>query len=354
MPCGWPCHVKRHSYVSTRRAYRIPSSSRWLRYDDLIAPRLGSGNRQLQLIWQAPAGAPLLSVDTVREMFATQQQIYELPITYGGEVYTWRDICWKDARGMCRTAGVLSFFGDDPATFEAVAARGEAAFRAALSSDSYPSGQPAGSRAFYKPTRGGQGRVLDAELAYWVRARLRSPVSATSRLPLPHAQRWRPELDALYARRLTRALTQSRPQGSSIAPSADTGLVEEATFALEDLLTGAAFGRSLKRTRVFFDMPNSIDNAIGESVGGDAPFIAVAVAVICAFVVLALFVRDRVFTRTSLAFCGIASVCLSISATFGFSVLIGIPFTSLSQILPFILLGIGVDDLFVLVRAAPA
>lgn len=143
-------------------------------------------------------------------------------------------------------------------------------------------------------------------------------------------------------------------QATTIAPEVSTALVEEATFAIEDLLTPAAFPDSLAHTRVFFDMPTSIDNAIGESIGGDAPFIAVAVFVICIFVVLALFVRDRVFTRTSLAFCGIASVCLSISSTFGFSVLIGIPFTGLSTILPFILLGIGVDDLFVLVRPHPA
>ena len=70
----------------------------------------------------------------------------------------------------------------------------------------------------------------------------------------------------------------------------------------------------------------------GESVGGDIPLIAVAVAVISTFCVLALFVRDRVANRTSLALLGILTVCLSISAGFGLSLYLSIPFTTLSQV----------------------
>lgn len=85
-----------------RRHRRIPSSSRWSRYDDFIAPRLGTGNRQLQMIFEpkGDTGTALLSADALREMFAVQQQIYDVPITHDGTVYKWRDLCWKDAQGV--------------------------------------------------------------------------------------------------------------------------------------------------------------------------------------------------------------------------------------------------------------
>ena len=44
-------------------------------------------------------------------------------------------------------------------------------------------------------------------------------------------------------------------------------------------------------------------------------------------------------------------VLFAIAAGYGLSMLLGVPFTSLQQILPFILIGIGVDDAFVIVAA---
>ena len=44
-------------------------------------------------------------------------------------------------------------------------------------------------------------------------------------------------------------------------------------------------------------------------------------------------------------------VMFAIAVGYGLSMLLGVPFTSLQQILPFILIGIGVDDAFVIVAA---
>ena len=88
----------------------------------------------------------------------------------------------------------------------------------------------------------------------------------------------------------------------------------------------------LSTINYYFTVPTSIDNAIGESVGGDIALIAVAFIVICTFTCIALFIRDRVYNRTSLALLGIATVGLSISSGFGLSLYFGIPFTSLSQV----------------------
>jgi hypothetical protein len=115
--------------------------------------------------------------------------------------------------------------------------------------------------------------------------------------------------------------------------------------------SSAKIDKAYPAIRTLFSTPKSIDFAIGYSVGNDIYLIAIAITVICLFTVLALLVPDYVFTRTSLAFLGILCVSLSISSGFGLALLLGIPFTTLTQVLPFILLGVGVDDLFVLVRS---
>lgn len=65
---------------------------------------------------------------------------------------------------------------------------------------------------------------------------------------------------------------------------------------------------------------------------GDIPLIAVAFTVIMIFATLVLFVKDRVYSKVSLALVGITTVALSIGAAFGLSLYFTIPFTSLSQV----------------------
>lgn len=122
-------------------------------------------------------------------------------------------------------------------------------------------------------------------------------------------------------------------QNGVVAPDVDDSAVEDWSSDLEEALEpGTSNAPSFSSINYYLSTPFSIDSAIGESVGGDIPLIAVAVAVICTFCVLALFVRDRVANRTSLALLGILTVCLSISAGFGLSLYLSIPFTTLSQV----------------------
>lgn len=60
------------------------------------------------------------------------------------------------------------------------------------------------------------------------------------------------------------------------------------------------------------------------------------------------FRRDRLYSRSFLGFCGVICVLLSLSAGYGLMFVIGITLTSMTQILPFIVFGIGLDDVFIL------
>ena len=107
------------------------------------------------------------------------------------------------------------------------------------------------------------------------------------------------------------------------------------------------------RLQVLFFSPDAVDSAIKETVTSVYPLLLVvaAAALICAFVLVAMYTPGRALPRVALAMAGLVSVLLSVGAGLGFSLFIGIPFTNVTLVLPFILLGVGVDDIFMLVRA---
>ena len=55
-------------------------------------------------------------------------------------------------------------------------------------------------------------------------------------------------------------------------------------------------------------------------------------------------------SRVAVTFSGVISVGMAIAASYGFCSYIGLFFSPLMNVLPFLLLGIGVDDMFVIVN----
>lgn len=122
-------------------------------------------------------------------------------------------------------------------------------------------------------------------------------------------------------------------QRGVVSPEISDDLNKDWSTDVEDVLDP---GPSLSTIKYFFNVPKSVDNAIAESIGGDIPLIGIAVIVICSFSAAALFVRDKVYSKVSLALLGILTVTLSIAAGFGLSLYLSIPFTSLSQVRHFL------------------
>ena len=60
---------------------------------------------------------------------------------------------------------------------------------------------------------------------------------------------------------------------------------------------------------------------------------------------------NMVEQRAYLAMIGITSIGIGIGTSYGISSLIGFPYTQMHSILPFLLLGIGIDDMFVIVQS---
>lgn len=71
------------------------------------------------------------------------------------------------------------------------------------------------------------------------------------------------------------------------------------------------------------------------------------------FIVIAVFLLsklDLVRTRTTLALLGVFVTALGLMSGWGWGMIFGMPFTPLQQLSPFILLGMGVDVVFILVK----
>lgn len=62
----------------------------------------------------------------------------------------------------------------------------------------------------------------------------------------------------------------------------------------------------------------------------------------------------RIHSRGLLGLAAVANVILSMVAGFGICMALGLPFVALVNLLPFLLLGIGVDDAFILVNGIEA
>ncbi|CAM9459542.1 unnamed protein product, partial [Scytosiphon promiscuus] len=104
---------------------------------------------------------------------------------------------------------------------------------------------------------------------------------------------------------------------------------------------------------VFYITSRSTDDALAEAVAGELFLFVLTYVIMVAFVMVALgrCCTGPVKRRSWLGAGGVVIVAGAGLAAYGLNSAFGVPFTSLAQILPFILIGIGVDDMFVIVAA---
>jgi len=92
----------------------------------------------------------------------------------------------------------------------------------------------------------------------------------------------------------------------------------------------------------------SLDEEVEKVVSKDIFLVAVCFMLMFVVLCFLFFRRDLVKSRMILAVCGEISILLSMLMGYGIAMVLGVPFTTLSQMLPFIVVAIGVDDMLVL------
>jgi len=87
----------------------------------------------------------------------------------------------------------------------------------------------------------------------------------------------------------------------------------------------------------------------GRAIEADAFNLTIAFIIIIAYLFLTLGRRDPVDCMLGLSLCAILSVGLAIAASYGLSAGVGEKYNPLHGVIPFLLIGLGVDDAFILV-----
>ena len=101
---------------------------------------------------------------------------------------------------------------------------------------------------------------------------------------------------------------------------------------------------------VHFSSERSLDDAIAESSGSDVTLVSITFTLMISFACVMLGKFMNPLTGHSLlANAGVFAVALGILAGFGLAMWCRVPFLSMVGVLPFLILGIGIDDMFILV-----
>jgi len=202
----------------------------------------------------------------------------------------------KVCNGPCITTGVVQFWNESRALYE-----DDVTLMNTLSSPTYPNGRSAGKamgRAVRDPITG----IITEALSF------------TLRISLPD-------------------ISTSEDFETEVI---DTILALNEQWSVEGSM------------RVEILAARSFSDELIASVLSDLPLLPTVFIIMSVFTAFVFFKKHKVQSQTLLGLGAVIAVLLSIISGFGLLFICGVPFTSLTQILPFIIFGIGLDDAFVI------
>ena len=95
----------------------------------------------------------------------------------------------------------------------------------------------------------------------------------------------------------------------------------------------------------------SFGDTAGASIREDVSLLGMGYVVVFIFVMIMLGKFNSVENRAVLSVVGLASIGLGIVTSYGLCLLCGATYGPMHSILPFLMLGIGIDDMFVIVQS---
>ncbi|XP_076462610.1 patched domain-containing protein 3-like isoform X2 [Babylonia areolata] len=127
--------------------------------------------------------------------------------------------------------------------------------------------------------------------------------------------------------------------------------IKDTTNEWEDILVtvGRAGHSDITQTYVF--AVRSFSDEAGGAIRSDVVSLSIGYFVVIFFVMLVMGKFNLLEQKVWLSLAGIIAVGLSILVSFGLSSAVGFEYGPLQSVLPFLLLGIGVDDMFVIMGA---
>ncbi|XP_033734655.1 patched domain-containing protein 3-like [Pecten maximus] len=128
----------------------------------------------------------------------------------------------------------------------------------------------------------------------------------------------------------------------------DTETAKELSSAWEKKLP-QMLGRFPSIMDIAFSTSRSLDDELEKSVFGDVPLFGFCIAMMLVYAGFAMSGGDCVSDRQNLGRAGVLATCFAILGSFGFVSAIGVKFVLVVAALPFLIIGIGLDDMFILI-----
>ncbi|CAM9765761.1 unnamed protein product, partial [Scytosiphon promiscuus] len=303
----------------------VPSNSLSKQHELIILDYFDEGSDYaLLLLESADESGNVLtkpSLDTLWDLDALIKGLQ----TEGGNKYV--DLCTTDVDGeTCKQPfrGITRFWGNNFATYQD-SVTGDADVLAAINVDDYPDGQAVSLEAVF-----GNSVVYNDAASSVISAKVfmqsyELKLNANDDDEFREVREW----ESLFHDLIEGIMTASQEEGGG----------EYASIA-------AAFNLRYYTGR-------SIDDALAASVSGETFLFAVTYMTMIAFITIILGKcgAGPVRRRSWLGLAGVMIIVFAGVAAYGLNSGFGVPFTTLSQILPFILIGIGVDDMIVIVSS---
>eukprot|EP00752_Nemacystus_decipiens_P008590 g7670.t1 len=289
----------------------VPADSTAKKQQSIFVDNFIDNSEYASLLLESPTESD--SVLT-KERFDALWDLHDIVLTLNSGDQTYQDVCARDLDGSCELPfrGATRFW-DSRANYDATVAT-DADILEAINVEAFPDGVPVNQQAIF-------GNTIEYDDSGSI----------------------------VFARALFQAY------GLMSDPDADADINEDAfdwNGEFQDAMEEAApdFADTVN---VFYITSRSIDDALAESIGGEIVLFVATYVIMVNFVTIALG-RCRsgpVERRMWIGGAAVISVVAAALAAYGLNSAFAVPFTSLSQILPFILVGIGVDDAFVIVAA---
>ena len=257
----------------------------------------------------------VLTTDYFDILFEVDTIIRSINATYEGETYNYKNTCFlSEIYSSCEEYGALNFFSNSKDVYEATATS-NAALLSALQVDTYP--------------------LDNVEVIYGLQTLGKTTFDANGKLQTAKAIKgvWN---------------LQTCAKGES-----DCGSVELQRQYLDKMETYAASKAS--SFKVVYQAGISLDVALDEAIGADMPLVGAAYLIMVVFCCFSLgegLRKGAAGRRSSMSLGGgaVFTVFMSTIAGYGISAGCGVWFTSLHSLLPLLLVGIGIDDAYVIVN----
>ena len=113
---------------------------------------------------------------------------------------------------------------------------------------------------------------------------------------------------------------------------------------------GVALNSSSVNSSVIPNASKSFADISSKAIFFDAFLMAGGYLIMFAYTILMLGKLNRLQVRVYLSLAGLTSIGMGISTSVGLASILGFPYTPMHAILPFLCLGIGIDDMFVITQ----